>query len=574
MATLDRLLAQLEQEKTAFGKSNAAGVQRLLAAIEKHTFRDAHALIRFHDALLFVRAYPQSAGVVRASERLLKSFVGRVGQLRESGADMSVFDPEEVSGIAGTFMQDAWNYDVVRWLARQFPRNVSIDWTDYDQENRLGATLPRFVPLLPDEANVEADVAYRSWLRAAAGRKNPLVWLLERFERLKLTGEEKAEIYNSLGLTVRWELDNLHPSRTRNWRTPRKFYYHHGPLIRRSEVSLAAEFSAPPLQLRRLSRREGERVMDLIREIMAVRYRELYGTTLGDPVSVVEANPGRGAKIYLWGLPPERRLPLRAYLAGFTLKNGVPINYIEGISLFEWMEVGFNTFYAYREGESAWHYAQVLRMLTQLHGTRCVSVYPYQLGEDNEEAIASGAFWFYRKLGFRPGRTDVRRLLEREEKRLASRPGYRTPAPTLRKMAVGHVFYDLPWAEVGAWDKFRVRNIGFAVNRRVSTHFDGDSERMRRASAVALGRLLHINPSGLNQAERAALENFAVVLALVPDVARWPSEDKRKLAAIIRVKADRDETRYVRLMQSHVRLRAAILRLGSREHVDKNSAHG
>jgi len=278
---------------------------------------------------------------------------------------------------------------------------------------------------------------------------------------------------------------------------------------------------------------------------------------------VVEARPGRGTQIYLWGLPPARRLPLRAYLAGFTLKNGVPINYIEGISLFEWMEVGFNTFYAHRDGESAWHYAQALRLLSQLHGVRCISVYPYQLGDQNEEAIASGAFWFYRKLGFRPGRPEVRRLLAREEEKIAARPGYRTSAATLRKLAAGHVFYQLPGPEVGAWDGFRVRNLGFRVNRYMAAHFAGRAEKMRQVSGAKLARTLDMNLSRLSQPARAALEDFAVVLALVADFPRWSADQKRKLAAIIRAKAGPDEARYVRLLQSHPRLRAAVLRLGS-----------
>lgn len=563
MPPLDRLLARLEQEKTNFSRGNASKVQRLLAALGRRQFGDPQPLIRFHDALLFLRAYPHNAAVLRQAGRWLDSFIVRVQHLRAAGADMSVFDPEQVSGIAGTTMQDTWNYDVVRWLARRFSRNVAIDWMDYDLEARLAATLPRFIPLLADDADVEADVPYREWLRAAARRGDALLWLLERFEHLPLSAREKTELYNSLGLTVRWNLDNLRATRTRNWRLVRPVFYHQGPLMRRSEVSLAKEL-ASPLPVRRLSRREGEAVMDLISEIMAVRYRELYGTTLGDPASVVEARPGRGTQIYLWGLPPARRLPLRAYLAGFTLKNGVPINYIEGISLFEWIEVGFNTFYAYRDGESAWHYAQALRLLSQLHGIRCISVYPYQLGDQNEEAIASGAFWFYRKLGFRPGRPEVSRLLAREEEKIAARrPGYRTSAATLRKLAVGHVFYELPGAEVGAWDGFRVRNLGFRVNRHMATYFAGSAEKMRQVASAKLARVLGMNPSGLSQPERAAWENFAVVLALVPDSRRWSADQKRKLAAIIRAKAGPDEARYTRLLQAHPQLRAAVLRLGS-----------
>ena len=171
--------------------------------------------------------------------------------------------------------------------------------------------------------------------------------------------------------------ENLKLSRTRNWTRPRQIYYHDAPLIVRSQVSLANELAQPSPDLVKLSRREGGRVMDAVREVMAVRYRELYGTTLGDPGSVVRATLGRGVVMYFWNLPSERRLPLRAYVAGFTLKNGVPVNYIEAIGLCEWIEVGFNTFYTYRQGETAWIYAQALRCLRAFTGADddfCLSV--------------------------------------------------------------------------------------------------------------------------------------------------------------------------------------------------------
>jgi len=54
-----------------------------------------------------------------------------------------------------------------------------------------------------------------------------------------------------------------------------------------------------------LSASRGRVVMDLIREVMLVRYRELYGTTFGDPGSVVHAEVGRGvSKSTSGNLPP------------------------------------------------------------------------------------------------------------------------------------------------------------------------------------------------------------------------------------------------------------------------------
>jgi hypothetical protein len=304
--------------------------------------------------------------------------------------------------------------------------------------------------------------------------------------------------------------------------------------------------------------------MDLIREVMLVRYRELYGTTLGDPRTVVHAEVGRGVSIYLWNLPPERRLPLRAYVAGLTLKNGVPINYIEAIGLFEWIEVGFNTFYTFRGGEVACTFAQVLRCLCHFTGATCISMYPYQLGHNNEEAIESGAFWFYRKLGFRPGRADLLRLVEREEARIARDPKYRTPARTLRRLADGHAFYELPGSEVDAWDSFSTRNIGLRANRRMAAEFGGSMARFRDASARSLAKILQTRIPNENDPVRKSFENFAMLAALFPELRSWSSPEKNALLQVIRAKSGADEMRYLHRLQAHGRLRAAMFRLGSK----------
>ena len=327
---------------------------------------------------------------------------------------------------------------------------------------------------------------------------------------------------------------------------------------------------------------------------MAVRYRELYGTTLGDPNSVVRATLGRGVVMYFWNLPAARRLPLRAYVAGFTLKNGVPINYIEAIGLCEWIEVGFNTFYTYRQGETAWIYAQALRCLQAFTGATTISVYPYQIGQNNDEALDSGAFWFYRKLGFRSGSKDLEQLARREEQKIAANPQYRTPRKTLKRLAEAHVFYELPGSDdrvgsgkgttssratkpilstaalaademSGPWDDFSTRNLGLQVNRRMARDFDGDSQRMRRDTVAQVSRVLQINSSRWSPAERQALENWSLVMALVPSLSHWSPRERQHAIKVIRAEAGPNEMRYLRLTQRHPRLRQELMRLGSKE---------
>jgi len=616
---LDRLLTHLEECRYRFGRGDGGRVVSLLTALNKQRFPDAKSLIRFHETLMFLRAFPQNPSVVRGTESLLNTFWKRVEALRQSGADTDEFDPLEVSGIAGTQMSDTLSFDVARWLVRRLPGKVEIAWDEWDEGRAMGAVLPRFLPLLEDDALVEADTPWRRWVEAACPQglkpsrnvsfngtaeavpfhqnrpggaaksrapSNQAEWLIRQFEALPVSDRERAELYDSLRVPLRWDLGNSRVTRTRNWEIPRKLLYHDGPLIPRNQVSLAEELAKRPPELVKLSRRDGERIIDKIREVMLVRYRELYGTTLGDPASVRRADIGRGMLIYLWNLPAERRLPLRAYTAGLTLKNGVAINYIEAIGLCEWMEVGFNTFYTFRGGEAGWVYAQVLRCLTHLMGTTCVSVYPYQLGQDNDEAIESGAFWFYRKLGFRPGQEQLLRLVEREERKIAaSRAGtskalttgdteghggvqnktaeYRTPARILKRLAAGHVFYEMPGSEVGAWDQFSTRNIGLRVSERMARKFGGDAGRMREATSRSVARILRVNPPSWTALERTSFENFALALDLIPDLSSWTPDEKQALVRIIRAKTKRDEMFYLQLMQRHARLRKGLLKLGS-----------
>ena len=566
MPSLAKLLAQLDESKRQFGKDGAR-TEKLLSGLSKRRFNEAETLARFHEALLFIRSHPQNETTFQFAESFLSTFVQRVDQLRESGADMTPLDYIEYSGITGTVISGTFSYDIVRFLAGRYPSSVDAKWSDLEKPERLGATLPRFLPLLYEDSLVEANIPYVSWVDSATKKHRRFGWLIRRFEQLETSPREKSELYDSLGLRVQWELRDSKASRTRNMRRVKEVFYHREPLIRRSEVSLDREFQSPAIPLIKLSRRAGKNAQDMLRETTTVRYRELYGITHGDPGTVVRADVGRGIEIFLWGLPPDRRLPIRAYHAGFTLKNGVPINYIEGITICERMEIGFNTFYTFRDGESAWVYAKVLRLLHHLTGVTCISIDPYQLGFNNDEAIDSGAFWFYRKLGFRPTQPRLARLMASEERKIASTPGYRTPPSVLRRLSAGNVVYEAPGTPRGDWDRFSIRNLGLAVQRRMAEKFDGDAQSIRRASLNEVSRALGVG-LGKWEPERRSFEEIALVLGLIPDLAEWSPREKERVIQIIRAKSGADESRYARLLQRHARLRAALIRIGEPPGVD------
>ena len=80
----------------------------------------------------------------------------------------------------------------------------------------------------------------------------------------------------------------------------------------------------------------------------------------------------------------------------------MPIGYGEAFVIGRSATMTFNIFESFRGGEAAYTFARTLAMVRQVFGAESFSLDPYQLGKGNDEAIASGAWWFYYKLGFRP----------------------------------------------------------------------------------------------------------------------------------------------------------------------------
>ncbi|MBZ5608062.1 MAG: hypothetical protein LAP38_07390 [Acidobacteriia bacterium] len=459
---LERLLDRLEAAKRQFGAREQADLPRLLTALGRRHFADAASLIRFHEALLFFRAYPANEEIRRLTDQLLASFSERIDRFAREDGDLEPFEEPDVSGIAGTAFSAIFSYDIARWLAAHHRAQTEIDW-DAAEPELLAPLLKRLHPMFGEDGLVEANIPHREWFRAAKTGGGPdLAWLFASIQRLRLA----PELFEHARLPIRWDLGNSRTTRT-NLRLAgrRRIFYHDGPLLRRSDVSLAAELESPPLPIEKLSRERGERFLELTRETSAMRYRELHGFTYGDPANVLHVELGRGIEVFINGVPPEHRLPLRAYHSGMYFKNGVPIGYIECLSLFERIEVGFNLYYTFREGETAWLYARLLRLFRQLLGVSSFAVDPYQLGLHNHEAIESGAFWFYRKLGFRPANARVAKLLESEETKLRADPRYRTPARALERLSAGWMLYEVPGTPQGDWDHFEVRRVAMAVQR-------------------------------------------------------------------------------------------------------------
>jgi hypothetical protein len=466
-----RALDELAEMKGQTGPEAARHAAALLDRLSRARFRDPADLIRLHETVLFLRAYPQDECVARAADALLFPFAGRL-----RGIDLAPFDDPEVSGIAGTPIATVFSAEFARHLASAHGGAVSIDWEDYEHSERLAPLVARAVPMAYEEYAVEPHMNVRSWFEK--GRLD-LRWALA----------SAGESYDLLEIPLRWELGDSDSSRTRLRLEGSPIFYQTGPFLKRKDVSIEAGFAEPPLRVRKVPRARARAVLGKIMDASATRYRELHGFQHADADHMYRAEFGRGVEMFYFGVIPARRLPLRAYHAGMFFRSGVPVGYVETLSLFERTEIGFNLFYTFRDGETAFLYARMLKLLREQFGLTRVWVDPYQIGHENEEAIASGAFWFYRKLGFQPVRPEAQRLVAKEEDHIAANPAYRTPAATLRRLAASPMTYG--GGDASDWAGFSMQNFGGKI-----PDLGEDLQRAKLASEeIGYLRLLQSRPA-------------------------------------------------------------------------------
>lgn len=145
-----------------------------------------------------------------------------------------------------------------------------------------------------------------------------------------------------------------------------------------------------------------------------------------DPITYMDTNQvwlyemNRGISIAIYGMYPDRQLPLQSYI-GYTLfKNGIPAAY-GGAWLFgKRADFGINIFEPFRGGESGYIMCELLRLYRSVFNISYFEVEPYQYGLDNPDGIATGAFWFYYRFGFRPLSKELAKIAAAEYSKIST----------------------------------------------------------------------------------------------------------------------------------------------------------
>jgi hypothetical protein len=516
---------------------------RLLRQIARTRTSRAAELLHLHDELLFLVAFPDTPTIASLAARELDAFFRRVGRLT-SRSRARLID----TGVAGSESAHVFMYGAVRWLLAH-DEQVKASWRDEKDAERLEPLIR--LTMLPAETDAfdSGDFTTRDWIEHASARVpgGPVCWLV---------GAEggapgSRELYYNAELSVKWSIGNSQHSATRN-RAPVSETTFRGS-FRRPPPDPIAWIARPLAGIRHVTGDEPMQWIDASIAALVARCREVAPTIYANTDEVYVADLGEGARLCVIGAHADDRLALEANYGYVIFSNGVPVGYGGVTTLADQANTGANLFEAFRGSEASFLFGQVLRAFRGLFGISRFVVNPYQFGADNDEALQSGAFWFYDRLGFRPIDGQLGELVERERARLATHPGSRSSLATLRRLARSDLVLELnPASVVPRFDEQTLARIGGLVAADLAGISSSCRDAHVQGLAHAHARMLADVQRPLTAAEMRGARLLCPVIALMMSQATaWAPKDRQALWELVRAKGARRERRFAQLSRQH-----------------------
>ena len=548
-------LRELEKARLDYGPGSGRKKRHLVRSLAGSRLGTAREVERLHEVLCFLEAFPDDAPLLADVRKLLARFDRRADLRRFKGrlAD---------TGIAGTDTFYPFYYPTALWLARMWGDRLRVEWDGFEKAKALEDVFPLLALFAETPGLDEVDLGPRGWVRRLRGSdENDALFLLRRFAALPFDDFWKEYLYESFAPPLRLVAGPDTPSRTRARLPGFPIVLQKAPLSR-SRPDVKHEAGRPPLSIRPVSPAAARRLIDAARVSMVTRQRDLNAFEYPSLRDVRVADCGDGLQFVLYGVVPERRLLLESVYAYLIVRNGVPVGYVLVSALFGSSEIAFNVFESFRGAEAGLIYGRVLGVTRALFGSDSFTIFPYQLGDDNEEGIESGAWWFYRKLGFAPKAKKAIALMQREEARLKREPSRRSTHGMLRRLAKHNLYFHLEKERDDVIGVAELPNVGLKVTDAVARRFGSDRERAARESLREAQQLLGVPSLGrMAPGERLAFVRWAPLVALLPGLRQWPAEALPALVDVIRAKGGTRESDFVRLFDAHRPLREAILAL-------------
>jgi hypothetical protein len=503
-------------------------------------------LLRYHEILLFYKAYPRSPEIRRFCDLELNRFIARIRKLRKRE-----FEELDQTSVVGTRIRYPYDEPMARWLLRQLNGHVDFDWETYEQ--KADDPLAAYIHLLMEPSAADAvdspDFSTRDLIEAARGSQTTPAWLLNRFGVAFPDPHVRQEIYNGMNLPLTMALVPPGPSRTLlDDGPPRKLSVWKAE-AGKVKFDLMAEIRRPIRIPPPVSPKRGRELLDLVYGTLLIRLRELYPATHANLSEIYDIPLERGIRIIWFFMKPEMRLPLEAGWGCLILRNNVPIGYGAGGMVADQSEISINIYDTFRGGEAAWLYSQYARICYQWCRAPWLVTRKWQLGGDgNEEGIESGSYWFYDKLGFRSVDPKLRRLAHEERRKIIAQPGYRSPIRVLRRLAQADMVLSLTGHPAEDYRDFPLGQIGLAAARVAAGQFGGTGKDLDARVLKEMKRRFGVSYEGWTRDEKTRFAQMSLIVLALPNVERFTAGERRMFLKLGRAKGFPREADYAALM--------------------------
>ncbi|MHC4592883.1 MAG: hypothetical protein ACYS8L_09345, partial [Planctomycetota bacterium] len=263
------LLNALDAAKHNYGREHASRKVQALRILQTRSIRQASLILKYHEILCFLQAYPDNRELLALVEEALSGFRRLVQDAQEHTTERN-HGQLDGSGISGTAITYPFSYATARWLVDSFSDDVCIDWDGFENEEKLLALLPQLVSYLENEALDDQELETRRWLTLGRDEKADLRVLLDLFSRSGLAAQTAETMYDLLDLQVCWRLQGRGASRTLAKLPTARVHYQSRPLSRRKE-GLVRLVRKPLTSLRRARKAKAGQLVNAARSALAVR---------------------------------------------------------------------------------------------------------------------------------------------------------------------------------------------------------------------------------------------------------------------------------------------------------------
>lgn len=471
------------------------------------------ALVDYLDVLLFIRAFPGDPEQLRLAERESS----RVATfLKASGSKSGkVF---RNSGLPFTGHTSSFSHDFISWLMQHPDCKIELNRIENSLFN-LNDVLKHTLPSL-EKSETTADYSNEDLLESLFVKKNMrLPFLVNEFNRLNETPFIKDHFFEGLGIYIDLIPRNRNFSRAFNRISFAKDYFHN-EILRKFDQTQLLESKIFEAKLTEKQRKE---IIRVVKTAKALTDRETDPVTYMEEDSLRYYELERGISVAIFGMIPQRQLPLESYV-GYTLfKNGFPTAYGGGWVFGESANFGINIFEAFRGGESGYIMCQLLRVYRQAFNVSYIEVEAYQYGLDNPDGITSGAFWFYYRHGFRPLDKQLLKIANEEFKKITQNKNYRTSRKTLISFTNSNIALNLKGKT-----PVKVYDITYKVREMIYKRYQGHRQN---AENDCISKLVKATRFGgtLNQDEQPVLKEVALWAAAMN------VKDSKKLHLLIQM---------------------------------------